>query len=100
MKRKGNIPPESSGWKLISQIDRLYGADWGVFRRSQGHSTEWAYYKIVAIDGAEEKANYWMARNDSTGQLGYTRDMAIMRAKRPDLHSRVEAILTKQEPKK
>ena len=50
------------------------------------------HIKICANGKAESKANYWAVRKN-TGQLGFIKDMAIMRAHRPGLHAAVEEIM-------
>lgn len=92
---KGQIPDQSEGWQFLSAT-KCDGITWEVYEKSQAHSDHWKTYKVIAPDGAPHKAAYWVARNSSTGQIGFARDIAIMRDKRPDLHAKVEAILAKQ----
>jgi hypothetical protein len=87
--------PEGDEWKLIGscQSDDM---EWQVYRKSQPHDPKWGTYKICAVGKAKKKANYWLARNDTTGQIGFAKDYAIMRDKRPHLHNQVEALLSSQ----
>ena len=66
--------------------------DWLVFSKSQQHTPDWMTFKIVANGRARNKANYWLARNIRTGQIGYCRDYVYMRDNRPELHEQVEEI--------
>jgi hypothetical protein len=90
-KRKyvGNPPDIGNGWEMIGRIE-ADGEKWIMFRQAQDHSPNWANYKIVADGVVEKKANYWLARNDQTGQIGFSRDFAMMREYRPALHQIVE----------
>jgi hypothetical protein len=47
----------------------------------------------VANGRAANKANYWLARNKLTGQIGFARDFIRMRETRPELYEQVEAII-------
>jgi hypothetical protein len=93
-KHKGNHPDLENGWEKIGEwLDKGGdGVRWSIFRRRQEHSDEWMTYKICANGKAESKANYWAVRKN-TGQLGFIKDMAIMRAHRPELHAAVEEIM-------
>jgi hypothetical protein len=46
----------------------------------------------VANGRASSKANYWLAINIKTGQLGFSRDYVCMRENRPELHAQIETI--------
>lgn len=86
--------PSGDGWEQIG--DRYHdgdGVEWQTFRRRQDHSPEWQTVKVAAIGTAPAKANYWLARNGMTGQIGYARDYAIMRETRPGLHAHVDTVL-------
>lgn len=86
---KGNPPDAEKGWEEIGAYV-VDGDRWAIYRRQQQHSEEWADYKIAADGVVEGKANYWLARNDATGQIGFSRDYAMMRETRPVLHAAVE----------
>ena len=90
---KGNIPDLGKGWHQAGCCVDGDKVSWIVFRREQAHSSEWVYYKIVADGKAKNKANYWLAKNEATGQIGFSRDFAVMRENRPELHNKVEAIM-------
>ena len=88
---RGNAPDPDLGWVMIRKIgigDEL----WMIFRQAQAHSPDWANYKIVSTGLVKRKANYWLARNDATGQIGFSRDFAMMREHRPRLHTMVERV--------
>lgn len=87
--------PEGEEWKLISMC-QSDGVEWNVYRKEQDHDPKWGTYKICAIGKAPRKANYWFVRNDSTGQIGFAKDYAIMRDTRPQLHEQVEELLKQQ----
>lgn len=89
----GNPPDESSGWEMIGECD-ADGIGWIIFSKAQNHSTEWRTYKVVAKYRAPIKANYWIVKNGTTGQIGFARDYACMRSTRKDLHAKVELIVS------
>lgn len=92
---KGNAPDRSKGWSVIGDWTDEDGVQWIVCRQQQAHTNEWSTYKIYAKGKAKFKANYWAVRKN-TGQLGFNRDMAQMRANRPELHAMVEEIMDAQ----
>lgn len=81
------------GWKRIGEVESD-GVLWLVFEGHQGHSDDWRTFKVCADGMATRKANYWLAKNIRTGQIGYSRDMAMMRETREELHRAVEKILS------
>jgi hypothetical protein len=89
----GNHPDTIQGWEVIARLEDENGLLWFVYRKPQDHSDEWITYKIVAEAKAFKKANYWLARNRVTGQIGFARDFAMMRSHRPLLHKSVERVL-------
>jgi hypothetical protein len=89
----GQVPSLAEGWKQINRYTDDEGIAWLVFRRSQEHTPDWSTYKVVAEGRALRKANYWLVRNDRTGQIGFARDYVSMRTNRPKLHEHVERIL-------
>ena len=95
-KFRGNAPNENEGWQEIGQVvsDDIV---WALFEREQRNSHEWRTYKLISTGLCPGKANYWFAKNLRTGQLGYARDLAILRASRPALHEKVEQILSARE---
>lgn len=80
------------GWTRIGEAMED-GVRWLVFEGRQEHSDDWRTFKVCADGMAERKANYWLVKNTRTGQLGYSRDMAMMRETRPGLHDQVEKII-------
>jgi len=91
----GRPPSEEDGWEPLEQFEDG-GVIWQLFEQDQPHSKEWFTYKLAALGRAPHKANYWFAKNMHTGQVGYNRDLAALRAKRPKLHESVEALLTER----
>jgi hypothetical protein len=89
----GNHPDLESEWAQLSYEIKDEGFDWAVYEKEQEHSQEWRYYKIAAVGRVPMKANYWFAKNLVTGQIGYSRDIAMMRATRSGLHAKVERAL-------
>lgn len=88
----GNLPSVENGWRKLGVcIDN--NVEWLIFSKPQHHSIDWRTYKIVANGKALNKANYWMVRNNATGQLGFIRDYAHMRTTRPELHAKVEQMI-------
>ena len=89
----GKVPSEGEAWSRVKTVvDPSDESKWMVFSRAQPHTPDWVTYKIVADGRAQGKANYWLVRNISTGQLGFVRDFAIMRETRPALHAQVESV--------
>jgi hypothetical protein len=87
---KGN-PPHGEKWTLVQTLkDGEQG--WQVWRKEQQHSDQWATFKVCAIGRAARKANYWVVLNELTGQLGFAKDYAVMRANKPTLHRMVEQV--------
>lgn len=84
--------PTGDDWAKVGECF-MDGVEWHAFRKQQGHDPDWSTYKVCANGRAPNKANYWFVRNDRTGQLGFAKDFAIMRDKRPDLHAQIEKIL-------
>lgn len=91
---EGKPPIGEDGWMMRARLANQGGVDWGVFVKRQGHSDDWVTCKIAAFGKAEGKANYWLAKNVRTGQIGFARDYAIMRENRPQLHGLVEMVLS------
>jgi len=89
----GQVPKMADGWELLEKYTDDDQVAWLVFRRGQEHTPDWSTYKVVADGRAANKANYWLVRNDRTGQIGFARDYASMRENRPKLHSKIERIL-------
>lgn len=90
----GKVPSSDEAWKHIQTVlDPSDQTNWMVFSKAQEHTADWITYKIVAKGRAQNKANYWLVRNSTTGQIGFARDFAIMRETRPSLHAQVESIL-------
>lgn len=88
-------PPIGDEWRFVSDV-KSEGIDWNLYKKDQPHDPHWKTYKICAVGKAPRKANYWLARNDETGQIGFAKDYAIMRDKRPDLHEQIEKVLKQQ----
>ena len=96
---RGNHPDIEAQWLQLNYDIHADGCDWSVYEKEQEHSQQWRYYKIVAAEKAPLKANYWFAKNLVTGQIGYNRDMAMMRKTRPSLHVKVEQALADRAAK-
>jgi len=90
---KGNHPGADEGWEMFKRLKDSDGVEWALYRKSQAHTEDWFTYKISAIGRATRKANYWLARNSKTGQIGFNRDFAMMREHRPALHQMVESVI-------
>lgn len=88
---RGNPPDKNAGWELIAECEDG-GIEWNVYQRGQDHTPDWSTYKIVANGRVPAKANYWLARNDKTGQIGFSRDYVFMRENRPKLHAQIEEL--------
>lgn len=88
---KGRIPDASEGWEMVGKVE--HEGEWLVFKKRQEHSPDWVTYKIVANGKSINKANYWLARNDSTGQIGFARDFVLLREHRPKVHQYVENVV-------
>ena len=86
---EGNLPDEKDGWWMFDFMGDENGAGWEIFARKQDHSDEWVTFKVCAIEKVARKANYWLARNIETGQIGYSRDLGHMKQHRPVLYRRV-----------
>jgi len=86
----GRIPDEQ--WNQIGQCDDE-GVEWRVYSKAQDHSDDWMTYKIVANGRAQGKANYWLARNNKTAQIGFARDYFLMSNSRPNLFKQVEGMI-------
>lgn len=93
---QGNHPEPHKGWRIADRLSKLDGVEWLLYEQDQPHTHEWKNYKIVADGAAPSKANYWMAKNIVTGQLGFSRDLAAMRTTRPGLHAQVERFFVKR----
>lgn len=91
---EGRMPHASEGWKLTG-VCTADGIEWHVFTKAQAHTDEWFTHKIVAKGRAPRKANYWLARNAKTGQVGFAKDFLVMRTNRPELHAKVEEMLAR-----
>ncbi|AGH31804.1 hypothetical protein SLPG_00010 [Salicola phage CGphi29] len=83
---KGNHPKIGEGYDLVFDL-----GGWAIYRKDQGKGNGWSTYRIVAKDKAERKGNYWLVRNDQTGQMGFVRDIEAMKEHRPELYERVMA---------
>ncbi len=88
----GNIPEVSEGWDEINRCMDKDSVEWLIFSKEQDHDKNWWTIKIVAKGRASSKANYWLAINIKTGQLGFSRDYVFMRENRPELHAQIETI--------
>ena len=89
---KGNIPDTSEGWDEIDRCMDKDSVEWILFSKKQDHDKNWWNIKIVANGRASSKANYWLAINIKTGQLGFSRDYVYMRENRTELHAQIETI--------
>ena len=92
-KYRGNIPDQDQGWDLFVELADGDGVRWLVYQQDQRNTLDWATIKVVADGWAEGKANYWFVWNRHTGQIGYIRDLAIMRENKPHLHRLVSDAL-------
>lgn len=88
----GQVPPFERGWRSMGVCKDAQGLPWGVFVQDQEHSEAWKTLKVAALAAVSSKANYWVAFNVRTGQIGFARDYSLMRKNRPELHERVEAL--------
>lgn len=90
---------ESDEWKHCGAwVDKDNGSiEWFVFFKPQAHNHEWRTYKVVANGRVPNKANYWFARNEKTGQLGFARDLASMSDHRPNLYKNTMRIISDTE---
>jgi|688.fasta_scaffold343523_3 hypothetical protein len=88
----GNIPDASEGWDEMDKFMDKDNVQWLMFSKKQDHNQDWWTIKIAAKGRASTKANYWLAINVRTGQLGFSRDYVLMRENRPELHSQIETI--------
>jgi len=88
----GQVPNLAEGWQLIEKYQDDEGVTWLVFRKAQEHTPDWSTYKVAAEGRAPNKANYWLVRNDKTGQIGLAKDFALMRKTRPQLHAQIERV--------
>jgi hypothetical protein len=88
---RGNVPDCGEGWAQVAQCMDS-DAEWLVYSKPQDHSPDWMTFKIVAKGRVPNKANYWLAKNITTGQIGFCRDYVYMRDNRPELHAQVEEI--------
>ena len=91
-KYAGNPPGVDEGWSQVGQC-AADGVEWCVYAKPQDHSDEWITYKIVANGRAVTKANYWMAKNSKTGQIGFARDYYLLRTNRPKLFEQVDGMI-------
>lgn len=90
---QGHPPNPAEGWDKVGEFQDEGEGSWAVYRQQQGHSPDWGTYKVVAAQRATGRANYWFTRNDSTGQLGFGRDLHQIRASRPKLYEAVLAAM-------
>ena len=90
---QGKMPEAEDGWLVASSV-KHDGVEWIVCYKRQPHSDDWINIKVCANGRASGKANYWFTRNQMTGQIGFSRDLSIMREHKPDLHARVEKIVS------
>ena len=88
----GKVPELSEGWIKIKTIKDTDLLEWFVFSKAQDHTPDWATYKIIANGRAKNKANYWLARNNKTGQIGFARDYVFLREHRPMIHAKIEIL--------
>ena len=95
---QGKKPNQSEGWNQIGRFIDLSDIEWFVYEKNQKHSEEWFTYKIVANGKAISKANYWVARNAKTKQLGFARDVATMKEHRPELFFYFGKIMNDKQP--
>lgn len=88
---QGHAPDPAEGWEKIGEFQDETEGSWRVYRQQQEHSPDWGTYKVAATEPVAGRANYWFTRNDSTGQLGFGRDLHQMRTARPKLYEAVLA---------
>lgn len=91
----GNLPKDGEGWEQVGKCMDSDDVEWLVFSKPQDHTPDWITFKIAANGRARNKANYWLVKNATTGQIGFARDYVHMRDSRPELHAQVEAIFKK-----
>lgn len=89
----GHPPPADAGWERLDTFQHPEAGTWEVHRQQQPHSPDWGTYKVFSTERVPGRANYWFTRNDSTSQIGFGRDLAMMRTDRPELHRFVLAAI-------
>ena len=82
---KGN-PPTGDGWKTLKDF-----GEWTIYIQKKNNSDEWVTLKVCANGRIKKKANYWLSKNLKTGQIGFSRDYALMSENRPSLFAMTKA---------
>lgn len=89
----GHPPPTDTGWEKVSGFSDPELGVWEIHRQQQAHSPDWGTYKVFATERVPSRANYWFTRNDSTGQVGFGRDLALIRTNCAPLYRAVMAAI-------
>ena len=85
----GHPPPADAGWERVGDFKHPDFGSWEIHRQQQEHSPDWGTYKVFATERVVGRANFWFTRNDSTGQTGFGRDLALLRTNCPPLYQAV-----------
>lgn len=89
----GNPPATAEGWKQKAWCTDKLGIGWLVFHRPQASGSGWIDFKIVADGKAPGKANYWLSSNPNLQKIAQNRDLALMKANRPELYKQIAQVV-------
>jgi hypothetical protein len=83
-KYSGNIPSEKEGWKFLEDYIDIDKVTWKMFYK---HSDDKSYlnFKIVALEVANKKANYWISICLDSNEFCFKKDLEAMIEYRNDL---------------
>lgn len=88
-------PPDGERWEKVDSVTDEDGRVFDIYvqERDESQGPDWVTVKVAADGAVEGKANYWFTINTETGAIGFIRDLAAMKNKRPALHAEVEQSL-------
>lgn len=90
---EGN-PETGDEWKVLGETSKFDDFPWVVsIRKKPTNETDWRMVKVASVGRAKNKANYWLSWDGY--RLARGRDLALMRAGRPDLCEQVCAMLAR-----
>lgn len=83
---QGNQPDEN--WTLEAGLREFYGSTWSVYTKP--NSDIYINIKLISNYPVELKGNYWFTFNQSIKKFLPSRDLLLLKTKRPELFKIIE----------
>ena len=93
---KGHKPKVKWRPRLLASVT-LNGVAWELWELREPWSDDWRNLKLVAPDGCEHKANFWLGWSIAEDRLRVCHDGRILRERMPELHDWCVAVMREPE---